>query len=85
VFIVDQINAGYLDPNNNNAFVNFSDSPVTSGAFISDGDLTAGEFNAIGYELENDTEASIFLISYLISDENSNTFFRLDNSFNFAQ
>jgi hypothetical protein len=85
VFIVDQINVGYLDPNNNNAFVNFPDSPITSGAFISDGDLTAGEFNAIGYELDNDTESSIFVISYLIFDENSNAPFRLDSSFNFVQ
>jgi len=85
VFIVDQINVGYLDPNNNNAFVNFPESPITSGAFISDGDLTAGEFNAFGYELDNDIEASIFVISYLISDENSNTSFRIDSSFNFAQ
>jgi uncharacterized protein YjdB len=85
VFIVDQINVGYLDPNNNNAFVNFPESPITSGAFISDGDLTAGEFNAFGYELDFDVEASIFVISYLISDENSNKSFRIDTSFNFAQ
>jgi hypothetical protein len=85
VFIVDQINVCYLDPNNNNAFVNFPESPITSGAFISDGDLTAGEFNAFGYELDFDVEASIFVISYLISDENSNKSFRIDTSFNFAQ
>jgi hypothetical protein len=85
VFIVDQINIGYLDPNNNNAFVNFPESPITSGVFISDGDLTAGEFNAIGYELDNDIEASIFVLSHLISDEQSNTSFRITNSFNLAQ
>ncbi|AGH45991.1 Ig-like domain-containing protein [Paraglaciecola psychrophila] len=85
VFIVDQINVGYLDPNNNNDFVNFPDSPITSGAIISDGDLTAGEFNAIGYELDNDTESSIFVFSHLITDEQSSTSFRITNSFNLAQ
>jgi hypothetical protein len=85
VFIVDQINVGYLDPNNGGAFVHFPESPVTSGAFISNGDLTAGEFNYIGYELDNDIEANIFKFIYKLSDEQSNTSFELDNSFNFAQ
>jgi hypothetical protein len=85
VFIVDQINVGYLDPYNGGAFVHFPESPVTSGAFISNGDLTAREFNYIGYELDNDIEANIFKFIYKHSDEQSNTSFELDNSFNFAQ
>jgi uncharacterized protein YjdB len=85
VFIVDQINFGYLDPNNSNAFINFPESPITSGRFISDGDLTAGEFNFIGYELESDVEASEYVITYLFSDGNSDTSFKLYNTFNFAE
>jgi uncharacterized protein YjdB len=85
VFIVDQINFGYLDPNNSNAFVNFPESPITSGRFISDGDLTAGEFNFIGYELESDVEASEYVITYLFSDGNSDTSFKLYNTFSFAE
>ncbi|WP_293745950.1 Ig-like domain-containing protein [uncultured Paraglaciecola sp.] len=84
-FIVEQINFGYLDPNNNNAFVNFPESPISSGAFVSNGDLTAGEFNYIGYELESDVEASIYVISYLLYDSQSDSTFRFDSTFNFAQ
>lgn len=85
VFDIDQIDIGYLDANNGDAFVNFPESPVTQGAFISDGDLTAGEFNFIGYELDNDRQANNYVISYLFSDEQSNTSFRLDGTFDFAQ
>jgi hypothetical protein len=85
VFIIEQINAGYLDPNNNNAFVNFPDSPITASAFISNGDLTAGESTYIGYELESDVEASQFVISYLLYDSQSDSTFRFNSTFNFAQ
>ena len=85
IFTIEQVNVGYLDPNNNNAFVNFPESPVTTGSSISDGDLTAGEFTFIGYELDNDTQASVYIISYLVSDDQSNTSFRLEATFDFAQ
>jgi hypothetical protein len=85
IFIINQINIGYLDPNNDNTFVNFPESPITSVDIISDGDLTAGEFYFIGYELDNDVEASSYIISYLFSDAQSNTSFRLDATFNFMQ
>jgi uncharacterized protein YjdB len=85
VFNIERINIGYFDPNNGNTFVDFPGSPLASGAVISDGDLTAGEFTFIGYELDNDTEASVYIISFLLSDDQSNTSFRLDGTFNFAQ
>ncbi|MEP1445402.1 MAG: Ig-like domain-containing protein [Paraglaciecola sp.] len=84
-FGIEQIDFGYLDPNNNNVFVHFPESPISSGPFVSNGDLTAGEFNYIGYELESDVEASIYVISYLFFDAQSNTSFRFDITFNFAQ
>nr|WP_252732026.1 Ig-like domain-containing protein [Paraglaciecola arctica] len=84
-FVIDQIDFGYLDPNNSNVFVHFPESPVSSGPFASNGDLTAGEFNYIGYELEADVEASLYVISYLFSDTQSNSSFRFDITFNFAQ
>jgi uncharacterized protein YjdB len=85
VFNIEQINIGYRDPNNANTFINFPESPITAGAAISNGDLTAGEFNFIGYELNNDIEASIYIISYVISDNQSNQVFGLINTFNFEQ
>jgi uncharacterized protein YjdB len=85
VFNIEQINIGYRDPNNGNVFVDFPGSPITTAAAISDGDLTAGEFSFIGYELDNDVEARIYIISYVISDDQSNSVFALINTFNFAQ
>jgi uncharacterized protein YjdB len=85
VFNIEQINIGYRDPYNGNTFVDFPESPITTGTPISDGDLTAGEFNFIGYELNNDVEARIYIISYVISDNQSNRVFGLINTFNFEQ
>ena len=85
IFIINQINIGYLDPNNDNAYVNFPESPLTDDSLISDGDLTTGEFNFIGYELDNNVEASIFSISYSFSDTQSNLTFRLGGTFLFAE
>ena len=85
VFNIERINIGYFDPNNGNTFVDLPGSPLISGATISDGDLTAGEFTFIGYELDNDIEASVYIISFLFSDDQSNTSFLLNGTFNFAQ
>tara|TARA_R110001592_G_scaffold227724_1_gene483990 strand:- start:26172 stop:29063 length:2892 start_codon:yes stop_codon:yes gene_type:complete len=85
VFNIDQIDIGYLDPNNNNTPTAFPDMPLTQDQFTSDGELTAGEFTSIGYELDFDVEASIYIISYLFSDDDSGSSFKLDGEFNFAQ
>ena len=85
VFIIDQINVGYLDPNNDKIYVIFPELPLTDKSLTSDGDLTMGEFNFIGYELGMNVEASIFSISYLFSDAQSNTIFRLGGTFLFAE
>ena len=84
-FIIEQVNFGYLDPNNNNIFVNFPDSPTFTDAFISNGDLTAGESTYIGYELDYDVEASQYVISYLFTDAQSNSSFRYGGTFDFSQ
>jgi hypothetical protein len=85
VFIINQVNVGYLDPNNNDAFVNFPESPLTEIESLSDGALTAGEFYFIGYQLNNDIEANIYVVSFLITDEKSNLSFRLRATFDFEE
>ena len=84
-FIIEQIDFGYLDPNNNNSFVNFPESPNSTDEYISNGDLTAGEAIFIGYQLDNDVEASVYVISYLFTDVQSNTSFRFGGTFDFSQ
>jgi uncharacterized protein YjdB len=84
-FNIEQIDIAYLDPNNGNAIVGFPESPLTADQFISGGDLTAGEFTYIVYKLDFDIDASIYIVSYLFSDDQSNTLFRLEGFFNFAQ
>ncbi len=84
VFNIEQVEIGYFDPNNGNAFVAFPESPLTAPEFISNGDLSAGEFTSVGYELDDDIEASIYIISYLFSDDASATNFSLDGTFNFS-
>jgi hypothetical protein len=81
VFNIEQIDIGYVV---GNSIIFFGDSPLTEGQYISDGSLTAGEFTYIGYQLDNDTEASIYIISYLFSDPVSGNRFSLDGIFNFG-
>lgn len=81
VFNIEQIDIGYVV---GDSIISFGDSPLTEGQYISDGSLTAGEFTYIGYQLDNDTEASIYIISYLFSDPVSGNRFSLDGIFNFG-
>lgn len=84
-FTLTQIDIGYLDPANANAFVPFPESPVLDNDFISDGLISAGEFHAIGYELTEDIQASEYIISYLFTEALSGQAFRLEARFDFAQ
>ncbi|TGN41463.1 Ig-like domain-containing protein [Marinobacter confluentis] len=84
VFNVDRISIQYLDPNNDNQAVQFPGSPFTSPEATSNGDLTAGEFTSIGYQLDNDIEASVYEIIYEFSDDTVGTLQPLRGRFDFA-
>jgi uncharacterized protein YjdB len=83
-FDIDEIRIQYQDPNNGNARVQFPESPFTDPEFKSGGDLTGGEFTFIGYELDNDIEASVYEIIYFLSDDAAGPIPPFGGGFNFA-
>ena len=85
VFKVDQIEIFYFDPNDGNARTDFPESPLVDSASTSDGYLIGGELTFIGYELDNDVEASVYAIVYSFTDEATSTAFGLNAVFDFDQ
>ncbi len=83
-FNIDGIVIRYLDPNNGNEPVQFPDSPYLDAEFTSDGELAGGEFTSIGYQLDNDIEASVYQIIYFMSDDATGPLDAFGASFDFA-
>lgn len=84
-FDINQIDIFYFDPNNSNTRTDFPESPLIDDGSTSNGDLVGGEFTFIGYGLDSDLEASNYVITYLLSDQASNTNFGLSAQFDFSQ
>ena len=83
VFTIRQVDIVYVDPDTSTVLA-FPESPLTEPQFISGGTLSAGEFTYVGYGLDEDVRASIYVVSYLFYDPVSDTEFRLEGGFNFS-
>ena len=53
----------------------FSDSPITDNRFLSEGKLSAGEFAAIGYVLDDDVANNTVNMFYRFSDSDTGQLF----------
>jgi hypothetical protein len=85
VFDISEVRIQFRDPLKANRLRQFPDSPYSDPSFISEGDLIAGEFTYIGYELDYDIQARIYQIVYYLSEDVSGAAFTLGLEFDFGE
>jgi hypothetical protein len=84
-FDIGEVRIQFRDPLKADRLRQFPESPFSEPSFISDGDLVAGEFTYIGYELDYDIQARIYQIVYYLSADITGAAFTLGLEFDFGQ